>query len=87
MHDYTQAAFAGETVKARSISQSLDPVRHALKSTQPSGKPHAHQKYWQELLGQAGGPARPPMLNLTEIEKANIRAAFDNCGLRSERVQ
>jgi 4-hydroxy-tetrahydrodipicolinate synthase len=83
MHDYTQAAFAGETAKAREISRSLEPVRQALKATRPGGKPQAHQKYWQELLGQTGGPVRRPMLQLDEDEKAQTRAAFSNCGLGS----
>jgi len=58
-----------------------DPVRHALKSTRPGGKPQSHQKYWQELRGQVGGRVGPPMLELTEAEKAATRAAFEACGL------
>lgn len=82
MHDYTQLAFAGEFAKARAVRDSLDPVRKALKSTRPGGKPQAHQKYWQELLGQAGGPVRAPLLQLTDAEKDATRAAFETCGLR-----
>ena len=81
MHEYTQLAFAGEFDKARAVRDSLDPVREALKSTRPGGKPQAHQKYWQELLGQVGGRVRAPLLELTEAEKAATRAAFDECGL------
>ncbi|MDH3293589.1 MAG: dihydrodipicolinate synthase family protein [Acidimicrobiia bacterium] len=82
MHDYTQAALEGRVEEARAISASLDPVRAALKGTRPAEKPHAHQKYWQELLGQVGGRVRPPLLELTEEEKAATRDAFENCGLR-----
>jgi len=82
MHDYTQAAFAGDHDSARAISASLEPVRQALKSTRPGGKPQAHQKYWQELLGQAGGPARPPLLQLTNEEKEVTHRAFDECGMK-----
>ena len=81
MHDYTQAAFAGDADKARAVWQSLEPVRQALKSTRPGDKPQAHQKYWQELLGQTGGVVRRPMLELTDEEKAATKAAFDACGL------
>lgn len=81
MHDYTEAAFAGDVDRAREISNSLDPVRRALATTRPPGKAAAHQKYWQELLGQAGGPVRRPLLNLTEAEKATTRVAFEACGL------
>jgi 4-hydroxy-tetrahydrodipicolinate synthase len=83
MREYTELAFRGQGEKARRVRDSLEPVRHALKSTRPAEKPHAHAKYWQELLGQAGGPVRRPMLDLTEPEKARTRAAFEACGLRT----
>lgn len=76
MHEYTELAFSGEAVRAKAVHASLDPTRKALKSTRPPGKAAAHQKYWQELLGQAGGPVRRPLLGLTEDEKAKTRAAF-----------
>jgi 4-hydroxy-tetrahydrodipicolinate synthase len=81
MHDYTEAAFAGRHDDARAISVSLDPVRDALMGTRPAEKPHAHQKYWQELLGQVGGGVRAPLLELTDDEKAVTREAFEACGL------
>lgn len=81
MHDYTQAAFEGRFDDARRISASLDPVRAALKGTRPPEKPHAHQKYWQELLGQVGGRVRAPLLELTDDEKRATREAFEQCGL------
>ncbi|MEP3436701.1 MAG: dihydrodipicolinate synthase family protein [Hoeflea sp.] len=82
MRDYTDAAFAGRFDEARAIRDSLDPVRRALRETRPAEKPHAHQKYWQDLLGQTGGHVRAPCLELTEAEKAQTRAAFDACGLK-----
>ncbi len=82
MREYTALALAGNDGKAREVRDSLDDVRHALKSTRPGGKPQAHQKYWQELLGQAGGPVRRPMLQLTDDEKAATREAFENCSLK-----
>lgn len=82
MHDYTKLAMAGKTEEARIIRDSLDPVRRALKETRPGGKPQAHQKYWQELLGQAGGPVRNPLLQLTQAEKERTKEAFLNCGLK-----
>ena len=82
MRDYTDLAFAGKVAEAKVIRDSLDPVRKALSSTRPPEKPHAHPKYWQELLGQAGGPVRRPMLDLTVAEKAQTRAAFEACGLQ-----
>ncbi len=82
MRDYTDLAFAGKVAEAKVIRDSLDPVRKALSSTRPPEQPPAHPKYWQELLGQAGGPVRRPMLDLTEAEKAQTRAAFAACGLK-----
>ena len=82
MREYTDLAFAGKVAEAKAVRDSLDPVRKALSSTRSPEKPHAHPKYWQELLGQAGGPVRRPMLDLTEAEKTATRAAFENCGLK-----
>ena len=82
MREYTDLAFRGDAAQARAVRDSLNPVREALRGTRPAEKPHAHQKYWQELLGQAGGRVRPPLLELTETEKAATRAAFESCGLK-----
>lgn len=81
MRDYTDLAFAGRVAEARAVRDSLEPVRQALKSTRPPDKPHAHQKFWQELLGQSGGAVRRPMLELTAAEKDATRSAFAACGL------
>lgn len=82
MNQYTRLAFAGKFDEARAVSASLQPVRDAFRNSKPGGKPQAHGKYWQELLGQTGGPVRPPLLQLSDAEKASIRAAFEGCGLR-----
>jgi 4-hydroxy-tetrahydrodipicolinate synthase len=82
MREYTELAFRGEAERARRVRDSLDPVRQALKSTRPPEKPHAHAKYWQSLLGQAGGTVRRPLLELTAAERQATRAAFETCGLQ-----
>ncbi len=82
MREYTDLAFSGQVERARTVRDSLNPVREALRRTRPAEKPHAHQKYWQELLGQVGGRVRAPLLELTEPEKLATRAAFDTCGLK-----
>ncbi len=81
MRTYTDLAFDGRIDEARAIRDSLEPIRQALKSTRPGGKPQAHQKYWQDLLGQAGGTVRPPMIALSDEEKDRTKAAFESCGL------
>jgi len=83
MREYTDLAFAGKAEEARRVRDSLDSVRAALKGTRPAEKPHAHQKYWQDLLGQTGGRVRPPLLELTEAEKKATREAFETCGLKT----
>jgi 4-hydroxy-tetrahydrodipicolinate synthase len=82
MDEYTQLAFAGKFDEARKVRDSLDPVRAAMANSRPADKPQAFGKYWQELLGQVGGRVRPPMLELTEAEKATARREFENCGLK-----
>lgn len=82
MNEYTRLAFDGDFAAARRVRDSLDPVRDAITRTKPGGKPQAHGKYWQELLGQVGGPVRAPLLQLTAREKAATREAFETCGLK-----
>jgi 4-hydroxy-tetrahydrodipicolinate synthase len=82
MREYTDLALRGDVKRARAIRDSLEPVRQALRSTRPPEKPNAHAKYWQDLLGQAGGPVRRPLLALTETEKATAAAALRSCGLK-----
>jgi 4-hydroxy-tetrahydrodipicolinate synthase len=81
MREYTRLAFAGDAKRARAVRDSLNLVREAFRRTRPAEKPHAHAKYWQDLLGQAGGPVRRPMLQLTDAEKTATGAAFESCGL------
>jgi 4-hydroxy-tetrahydrodipicolinate synthase len=82
MDEYTRLAFEGKFEEARRVRDSLNPVRDAMNNAKPADKPQAFGKYWQELLGQVGGFVRPPMLELTEDEKAAIREAFETCGLK-----
>jgi 4-hydroxy-tetrahydrodipicolinate synthase len=81
MRRYTDLAFAGKAEEARAVRDSLEPVRKALRGTRPPEKPHSHQKFWQELLGQAGGTVRAPLLELTAEERRLTQAAFEASGL------
>ena len=82
IHEYSRLAWAGNIREARRLRDSLEPVRKALQDSRARGTPHAQQKYWLELLGQAGGPVRRPLLNLTAGEQEQIRRAVDGCGLQ-----
>lgn len=79
--EYTRLAMAGDAVGARRVRDSLNPVRQALKAARPAGTPQAFQKYWLDLLGQAGGPVRRPLLNLTDAQRARVREQFGASGL------
>lgn len=82
MNEYTGLAFAGQFDRAREVRDSMQPIRDAFKRSKPRGKPQAHAKFWQELLGQHGGPVRRPLLQLTDAERALTRQAFAESGLR-----
>lgn len=81
INDYTRLAMAGRIDEARRVRDSLAPVRESLRRALPPGTPQACQKYWQELLGQVGGPVRRPLLPLTEDDRARVRDAFESSGL------
>ena len=82
MREYTRLAQSGQWDKAKLVRDSLDPVREAFLGCKPAGKHISYQKYWQELLGQAGGPTRRPILQLTDAEKTVVKKAFEQTGLR-----
>ena len=87
MREYTDLAMRGEVARAGAVRDSLNPVREAIRRTRPPEKFHSHSKYWQQLLGQAGGAVRRPMLELTEAEKDATRRAFESCGLKLAGVR
>jgi 4-hydroxy-tetrahydrodipicolinate synthase len=87
MRDYTDLAFRGDIARAKTVRDSLEPVREAFRRSRPAEKFHAHSKYWQELLGQVGGAVRPPMLGLTEAEREATRRAFEGCGLKVDSLR
>jgi 4-hydroxy-tetrahydrodipicolinate synthase len=82
MNEYTALAFAGKFDLARAVRNSLNPVREAFKRSKPDGKPQAHAKCWQDLLGQHGGLVRRPLLQMTAAEREATAIAFDSCGLK-----
>ena len=82
INEYTALAFAGRVDEARKVRDSLNPVRAAFRNSRPKGTPQAHTKYWMEQIGQVGGTVRRPLLALTEGEKAVIRKAVSESGLK-----
>lgn len=84
MNEYTRLAFDGKYDEARKVFDSLAPVRNAFKASKPKGKPQAHAKVWQELLGQHGGPVRRPLISMTDKEIETTKRCFAESGLRTK---
>src|SRR5262245_31213467 len=87
IREYTAAGLAGRFDEAAAISRELDPLR-ALYEKWMAGPwarervvPDAYLKAWSELLGMAGGPVRPPLPQITEAERAELRADLERAGL------
>ena len=87
LHDYTQAARAGDLKTATEIAQSLNPLR-AVQARwvngygRPTGRIPAHeQKVWMELLGMAGGPVRPPSTPMDDASRRALEADLAATGL------
>ena len=84
--DYTERALAGDIAEATRIAASLRSIRevHAkwIMGYWLSGRmPLSEMKYWQELIGMASGPVRPPVLEMTEAAKAEMRTDLMATGL------
>lgn len=83
---YTKAVDDGDLEKAKSIAATLDPLRRVARKWvwQPwatGALPMARLKYWQKLLGLAGGYVRPPLLEMTDTEKHELRMELEAAGL------
>ena len=87
VHDYTQAALAGDMNRATEISRTLNPLRAVqAKWIRGYGRssrrtPSAEIKYWMELIGLPGGPVRPPCTELSEENKRELRADLEATGI------
>ncbi|MFC1491863.1 dihydrodipicolinate synthase family protein [Nitrospinota bacterium] len=84
MNNYTEHAMAGRIEKAMEISATMEPLRHVAK-TWLSGfggiPPIPQLKYWQSLMGLAGGYVRPPLRDMTEKDKEAFRKDLESAGL------
>jgi 4-hydroxy-tetrahydrodipicolinate synthase len=87
LREYTDLGLAGRFAEAEERSHALDPIRQVWDKWQSRIWqerhiiPIAYLKYWCELLGLAGGPAREPLANLTDAERAEMRADLERVGL------
>jgi 4-hydroxy-tetrahydrodipicolinate synthase len=87
MQTYTELALQGRFKEAEAVSRELAPLRkvHDRWMREPWLKdriiPIAYLKAWTELLGLAGGPVRPPLLQITDEERQALRADLEQTGL------
>ncbi|MBI1725322.1 MAG: dihydrodipicolinate synthase family protein [Candidatus Tectomicrobia bacterium] len=91
--EYTGLALAGDLKRATEVSASLAPLRAAnsrwIMGPWGQGRmPVAALKRWEELIGMAAGPVRPPVLPLSREEEEGLRADLKRAGLlaRAEAI-
>jgi 4-hydroxy-tetrahydrodipicolinate synthase len=87
VHEYSELGLAGKFDEAKKVRDSLEPVRevHERWMREPWLKhqliPIAYLKAWTEMMGLAAGPVRAPLLQITDKERATLRADLERCGL------
>ena len=87
IHEYSELGLAGRFDEAQKVRDSLEPVRtvHERWLREPWLKeqliPIAYLKAWTEMMGLAAGPVRAPLLQITDAERAKLRADLEACGL------
>ncbi len=86
LKDYTDAALNGEINRATEIAKSLQSLRelHAkwIMGYWNSGRmPISEMKYWQELIGMKGGRTRPPVIEMSDEKKQELKEDLKSTGL------
>jgi len=84
--EYTKAADAGDLDTAKKISATLTPLRAIARKWiwapwALGTPPLARLKYWQKLLGMAGGHVRAPLLEISDAEKNELRGELEMAGV------
>jgi 4-hydroxy-tetrahydrodipicolinate synthase len=87
VRDYAALALAGDYAAAQAIRDHIEPLRavHEKWVREPWHRHHliaiAQIKAWCDLIGMVGGPVRPPLLAMTDVERAEMRADLERVGL------
>jgi len=87
LREYTELGLAGRFQEAEQLARTLEPIRqvHARWIAAPWRErrviPIAYVKAWSELLGLAAGPVRLPLRQITDAERAALRADLERVGL------
>lgn len=87
IREYTELLDAGQTTEALAASNRLWPLREVYKRW--IGGPWERQgivniqivKAWLELQGLAGGPVRPPLVQITDGEREQLKRELTATGL------
>jgi len=87
LHEYVELALKKRYDEAAKVSAELAPLRklHTKWYRSPWGErkviPCAYVKAWSEMMGMAGGPVRPGLPQITEAERAELRADLEGTGI------
>jgi 4-hydroxy-tetrahydrodipicolinate synthase len=80
IREYYDLALQGKAAEAARKYYEMQPLRdvwngiyQVLWDKKAAAHPLPTIKYWMELIGMAAGPVRPPMINITEEQKAAFR--------------
>ena len=84
--EYTRTLDAGNLAEAKKISAQLDKLRAVTRRWiwdpwAAGSLPMARLKYWQKLIGMAGGYVRSPLLEMTEVEKTEMKKDLLQAGV------
>lgn len=87
MRDYSELALAGKFADAQKVRDGIQPLRdvHEKWMREPWLKhkiiPIHLLKAWADLIGMAGGHVRAPLPQVTDAQRAELRADLERCGL------
>lgn len=87
MLEYTTAALAKDFATAEAISREIQPIRDLTEKwlhgrwKRDRINPVPAIKYWSGLLGMSGGSVRPPLMDLSDEQKRELRGDLERVGL------
>ncbi len=90
LREYTELALAGRFAEAQAKSDGMAALRPVYERwmnapwVERKIMPMAYLKAWCEMLGMAGGPVRPPLLQITAMERAELKADLERAGLLAQ---
>jgi len=84
IREYNDLTVAGKVAEASKKSFELEGIRAVRRkyfTTGPDGRTTPYLKEWTKLLGMAAGEPRPPMIPLTEKQRAEFRKDLEATGI------